>query len=225
VWFPKTGYVTVWKRNNTDIISAVKRKHRIKVIALLTFVLLAIAAIAFHRQILTFAGGLLVSDDKLEKSDAILVLSGEDGDGTRARTGAELYLQGWAKKLVLSGARSSFNHYETDFAGPVALAMGVPQKDLMILTHRARSTLEEGRIVVPEMERAGIHSIILVTSSYHTRRAKRYLKQVCGDRLRVITHPVDSDWFAPDNWWTTREGRKYFLNESTKAITAYIESP
>jgi len=215
----------VWKRNNADIISLVKRRRRVTTIALLTVFLLGFALVAFHRPILTFAGGLLVSSDQLVKSDAILVLSGEDGDGSRTRTGAELYLHGWAKKLVLSGARGSFNHYETDFMGPVALSMGVPQEDLIIITHRARSTLEEARIVVPEMERDGIHSMILVTSSYHTRRAKRYFLQVCKDRISVITQPVDSDWFAPDNWWTTREGRKYFLTEATKAVTAYIESP
>jgi uncharacterized SAM-binding protein YcdF (DUF218 family) len=215
----------VCKCNNTDIIAAVKRKHRTKIIALLTVLLLGFLAFAFHRQILTFAGGLLVSSDPLVKSDAALVLSGEDGDGNRTRTGAQLYLHGWVKKLVLSGARGSFNHYETDYMGPIALSMGVPRKDLIIITHRARSTLEEANVVVPEMERDGIRSMILVTSSYHTRRAKRYFKQVCKDRITVITHPVDSDWFTADNWWTTREGLKFFLNEGVKAATAYIESP
>ena len=113
--------------------------------------------------------------------------------------------------------------YETDFSGPLALSLGVPEKDLMILPHRARSTLEEANAVVPDMERAGIHSMILVTSNYHTHRAKRYFLRVCKDRIKVIAYPANNDWFSPDNWWQSREGMKFFFFEATKSWTSYLE--
>jgi uncharacterized SAM-binding protein YcdF (DUF218 family) len=200
-----------------------KGSRRRWIIVLLAFSLVLLAAVAFYRPILTALGKSLMAQDQLERSDAALVLSGEDGDGYRTRNAVELYKKGWVKKVILSGARGPFGHYETDFSAPLALYLGVPPKDLMVIPSRARSTLEEANAVVPEMERAGIHSIILVTSNYHSSRARRYFRRVCQDRVRVLACPIDDDWFHPDSWWQTREGRKYFLLETTKFWTAYLE--
>ena len=190
---------------------------------LLTFGLLLLAAVSFHRAILTALGEHLLAQDKLEKSDGALVLSGEDGDGLRTRKAVELYKQGWVKKVVLSGVREPFGHYETDYSGPLALSLGVPQKDLLIIPSRARSTLEEANATVPQMERDGIHSMILVTSNFHSSRARRYFRRVCGDRIRVLVCPAANDYFHPDSWWQTREGMKYFVWETAKFWTSYLE--
>jgi uncharacterized SAM-binding protein YcdF (DUF218 family) len=200
-----------------------KPPRRRRIVFLLALLLVALAVVSFHRQILTAAGEWLLATDPLVKSDAVLVLSGEDGDGTRTRAGVKLYREGWVQKVVLSGARDGFSHYESDFSGPLALSLGVPQKDLLIFTHRSRSTLEEAQVVVPEMERAGIHSIILVSSNYHTRRARRYFRRVCKDRMAVIVHGAEASWFHPDSWWQTREGLKFFFFEFTKSWTSYLE--
>jgi uncharacterized SAM-binding protein YcdF (DUF218 family) len=200
-----------------------KGTRRRGMIVLLAFVLLVLALLAFHRTILTALGEHLLAQDKLEKSDAALVISGEDGDGTRTRTAVALYKQGWVKKVVLSGARGTFGHYESDYSGPLALSLGVPPKDLIVITSRARSTQEEANVVVPEMERVGIRSIILVTSNFHSSRARRYFRRVCKDRMRVLVNPADNEFFHPDSWWQTREGMKYFLWESAKFWTSYFE--
>jgi uncharacterized SAM-binding protein YcdF (DUF218 family) len=200
-----------------------KNTRRRWIIVLLTVALLLLALVSFHRPLLTAWGEWLLAEDPPQKSDVALVLSGEDGDGSRTRKGVELYKNGWVKKLVLSGARASFGHYETDFSAPVALSLGVPPKDLMVITSRARSTREEAQAVIPELERAGVHSVIVVTSNYHSSRARRIFKSVCGERVRILASPMDSDWFRPDSWWQTREGRKYFLLETTKFWTAYFE--
>jgi len=115
------------------------------------------------------------------------------------------------KKVVLSGARESFRHFETDYSGPLALSLGVPEKDLMIVTHRARSTLEEANAVVPGNGACRIRSMILVTSNFHTHRAKRYFERVCKNRMTVIAYPANNDFFSPDDWWKSREGLKYFF--------------
>ena len=200
-----------------------KNSRRRWMVFLLAIALLILAAVAFHRAILTALGQELLAQDKLEKSDADLVLSGEDGDGSRTRKAVELYKEGWVKKVVLSGARATFGHYETDFSAPLALSLNVPAKDLMVIPSRARSTFEEANVTVPEMERAGIHSIILVTSNYHTSRARRYFRRVCKDRMRVLVCPTENDWYQPDSWWQTREGKKYFLWETLKYWTSYLE--
>jgi len=187
-----------------------------------TLLLLVLAAVAFHRAILTSLGEMLVAQDKLEKCDADLVLSGEDGDGLRTRKAVDLYKEGWVKKVVLSGARETFGHYETDFAAPLALSLGVPPRDLIVIPSRARSTQEEAIAVQPDLQRAGIHSLILVTSNFHSSRARRYFRRLYGDRMKIIVAPADNEFFHPDSWWQTREGMKYFLWEFTKYVTSYF---
>jgi uncharacterized SAM-binding protein YcdF (DUF218 family) len=200
-----------------------KTSGRRRIVFLLALPLVAFALIAFHRQILTAAGEWLLAEDKLVKSDAAVVISGEDGDGMRTRAAVKLYKQHWVERVVLSGARGSFGHYETDFMGPLALSLGVPQKDLLIIAHRGRSTFEEANAVLPDLQRAGIHSIILVTSNYHTRRARRYFRRVFQDRISVVVHGADAAWFQPDSWWQSREGLKFFFFEFTKSWTSYLE--
>src|SRR5262249_23649221 len=161
----------------------------------------AFLAFAFHRPILTLFGEWLIAQDPLVKSDAALVLSGEDSDGKRTRKAVQLYHQGMVRKVALSGAMGSFNHYETDFSEPLARVLGVPPGDLIVLPHKGRSTLEEARETVPPLSKAGIHSIIVVTSSYHTRRARRYFQRVArAYQISVSAAPAESDWFRPDAW-------------------------
>ena len=200
-----------------------KRSGRRRIVALLALLLIAFALIVFHRQILTAAGQWLLADDPLVKSDAALVLSGEDGDGLRTRAAVKLYQDHWVAKVALSGARGAFGHYETDYMGPLALSMGVPEKDVILIPHRARSTFEEANAVLPELEHAGVHTMILVTSNFHTRRARRYFRRVFGDRISVTVHGADNNWFQPDSWWQTREGMKFFFFEFTKSWTSYLE--
>ena len=200
--------------------------RRLLVVLLAVSLLLAAGAV-FHRRLLSAAGEWLVAGDPLVKSDAALVLSGEDADGDRTRAGVWLYQHGWVKKLALSGAREAFGHYETDYSGPLALSLGVPEKDLLILTSRSRSTQEEAETTLAELQRAGVHSLILVTSNYHTRRARRFFRNVAGKimpgQMQIIVYGARDEWFHPDSWWQTREGMKTFFFETMKTWTSALE--
>src|SRR6201991_4470338 len=70
-----------------------------------------------------------------EKSDCILVLGSHDL--RVADCGAELYLQGWAPLLILSGGLGNFTsdmwtEPEADKFARIAMEMGVPQTDILI---------------------------------------------------------------------------------------------
>lgn len=190
---------------------------------LLVLLFLALVGVVFRRPLLVAAGRWLVTDDRLEKCDAAVVLSGEDGDGRRTREAVTLYKNGWVRKIVLSGTLGPFSHYETNFSLPLAVSLGVARDDLVVITHQGRSTKEEAAVLLPPMEKSGIRSIILVTSNYHTARARRIFLQVCRGRLRVLAHPASNQWFQPDSWWQSREGRKVFLLESAKRLNSFLE--
>jgi hypothetical protein len=60
----------------------------------------------------------------------------------------------------------------------------------------------------------GWKRVILVTSSYHTRRSRYICERVfpAGTILHVIA--ARDAGYNPDDWWSTREGLKIFFHEA-----------
>ena len=80
---------------------------------------------------------------------------------------------------------------------------------------------DEAAALVPELRRLGTRSFLLVTSDYHTRRARDYFRPLTsGLDMRVIA--VKDQVFRPDSWWRTREGQKIFCLEWTKTVARLL---
>jgi len=197
---------------------AVFRSRRI--VTVLALLVLGLAGFAFHRPLLTAAGRLLVDADKLEKADAALVLSGEQGNGRRVGAAVRLYREGWVRRIVLSGAQIGYGRHESDFSLPRAVALGAPREDLLPFPLSSRSTQEEAEYLLPRMEAAGIRSFYVVSSNFHTARARRIFQRASKGRMRVLAFPAHDDAFEPDSWWQSEWGIRVFLLESLKQVTS-----
>jgi uncharacterized SAM-binding protein YcdF (DUF218 family) len=87
----------------------------------------------------------------------------------------------------------------------------------------ATSTKEEAVLILAELQRRQVHSLLLVTNDYHTGRATRIFRAEAR-RLGydVAIHPIAV--YSGDrtvvNWWQTREGRKTVFIESMKTIAS-----
>lgn len=177
-----------------------------------------------RRPILGGLAGMLVKSSPMEKADAAVVLGGDDSyEGYRVRAAVRLYHDGWVQKLVVSGPRRGYGIYETELSVPLAVSLGVPKGDMLVVPNTSRSTREEAQLLCPLMERKGIRSLYVVSSNYHTRRAHRIFLDASGGRLRVLAYPATDDWFTPGGWWHSREGRKIFLRESLKNAYSLFE--
>lgn len=191
-----------------------------RVIVLLALFVAGLAGVAFHRQVLSAAGRLLVGSDKLEKADAAVVLSGEQSNGLRVSAAVRLYKEGWVRRIVLSGAQMGYGRHESEFSLARAVALGVPREDLLALPLHTRSTQEEAAYMLPRMEAAGIRSFYVVSSNYHTARARRIFQRASGKRMRVLAFPAADDWFHPDAWWESERGIQVFFFESLKQVAS-----
>ncbi len=199
-------------------------RRRRWLVALLVLLGVGVAFFLVRRPLLTTLGGLLVVSDSLERADAAVVLGGEETeDGKRLRAAIQLYRRGWVRKIVLSGPRWGYGISETEMSLPLALSLGVPRSDLMPVPNSARSTLQEAQLIASTIERRGIRSLYVVTSNYHTRRARRAFLRASRGRLRVLAYPAPDDWFDPQHWWESRDGRKIFLLESLKNVNSLLE--
>jgi len=161
-----------------------------------------------------------VANTKCAPADAIVVVSGGD---TRARTaaGIDLYNQGWAEYLVLSGAA-------LDKSGPSnAAAMklqaeeaGIPT-DAILVDEEAMNTQQNAENTRSIFKERSFGDVILVTSGYHQRRASLEFNKRADDTV-IRNYPVvsdkDWDWY----WWLTPRGWWLAGGEMVKIIAFYL---
>jgi len=162
-------------------------------------------------------GYYLSPQSPLAKSDAIVAISGGD---TTARTqeAVRLYNAGYSSNIIFSGAA-------LDPSGPsnaramatAAEAQGVPASAIS-LDEASTNTRENATNVDFILKRQNDHSIILVTSPYHQRRAYIVFHRTLGSGVTIINHSsYDQGWRRSD-WWATPSSRSLTLSELQKVI-------
>jgi len=169
-------------------------------------------------------GAALITDDPLHPAGAILVLAGESREGDRVRHAVQLFKRGLAPLLVLSGTPMGFRTHEADVMRRHAEFLGVPSTRILTVRQNGDSTKEEAGVVVPILKLRGLKEVILVTSNYHTARAKRIFERAAGPYgPHFLASPVNDGLFEPDGWWMRRRYAKTFVYEAIKTVWSAIE--
>jgi len=184
--------------------------------AILLILALAGSTVAYvlRGPLLSRLGHALVVADPLEKADAAVVLGRPPSpQEQRLNTAARLYQDGWVREVVLSGPRLPYGIYETELSLPLAVSLGVPKADVLAVPNTTRFVDEEAELLVAVLAGRGFRTVYVVTANYQSSRARRIFGRAAGGRLRVLVYPATDDWFNPDRWWQSREGRKIFLME------------
>ncbi|MBX9600572.1 MAG: YdcF family protein [Bryobacteraceae bacterium] len=185
-------------------------------------IVLALALLLFFTRTswLGWLGGALIESGEPRRADAILVLAG-DAWGNRIRKGGDLSRQGYAPLVFVSGPEGLYGFHESELAIRYAVKHGYPQDMFVALPNTARSTVEEADQIVPELEKRGVKSLILVTSNYHTRRAaSTFRKRAAAMSITVVAAP--DRVFDPANWWQSRDGQKQWFFEVTKTVASVL---
>jgi uncharacterized SAM-binding protein YcdF (DUF218 family) len=165
-----------------------------------------------------------VVDEPLERSQAIVVLAGDNVMGDRLRHAVELYRQGWAPRVVLSGFsyRSYFN--EVEWMQQEAVNLGVPEDHIIAVPQRATSTLAEALALHRVLAEHEFRTIIVVTSNYHTRRSRMIFRALYREQgTQILMSAAPDHEFKPQRWWKDREGRIRFLWEGLATINTWWE--
>jgi len=205
-----------------------RRFLRATLVAVLT---LAGGVYLSRASLLERAGSFLIAEDAPLASDAIVVLSGSFPD--RILEAVALYRDGYAKQIVL--CREPENHalnllkergvkIEPGFERNryVAESLGVPPQAISVIGESAGSTFGEARQVLRNARERGFHSILLVTSKIHTRRAAVIYRHLAGDSVRIVTRPARDDSFRPDTWWHSRAQVRRVVIEYEKLIVFFF---
>lgn len=164
-------------------------------------------------------GFFLSPQSNLQKSDAIVVISG-GRNTSRAEKGIDLYKHGWAPRLVLSGAALDDGPSNAAVMRQQALAAGVPASAI-ITEERSQTTYQNATDTKRLLAPLGIHSLILVTSPYHQRRADMTFHHVYGPGYTILGQSSVDDRWSKKAWWKSGFAFNISMDELRK-IT-YIE--
>jgi len=190
----------------------------------LVFALVLCAVVYLARYpILRFAGEGWVIDDPIEPADAILVLSDDNFYGDRATRATQLYRQGMGPVVVASGRRLRPYAGIAELMEHDLVERGVPKDKILRLAHDADNTKEEAQALARFSAQRKWRSVIVVTSNYHTRRARYIFSRVfpAATLVRVSSAP-DGD-FDPERWWQKRISIKKLTREWAGMLVALWE--
>jgi len=176
-----------------------------------------------RKPLLRAAATFWIVQDRIEPAEAIIVIGDDNLTSDRAAEAATLFRAGWAPQVVASGRMLRPYVSVADFIARDLETQGVPTSAIVRFSHRANNTLEEAEGLQVLITQKGWHRILLVTSNYHTRRARYIFRKVLPETVRLELVGAPDSQFQPDTWWTSRQSRKLFFLEAVGYLEAVWE--
>ncbi len=183
----------------------------------------------FHQPVLTRVADYLIVADPLEQAEGIAVLSGDET--ARCPKAADLFLHGWAPRILLTkgyyphgalalqryGVRELESH-EKCLA--ILRFYNVPAQAVEVLDGYNESTADEVYRLRRYLQGQKMTRVIVVTSSFHTRRSRLLLRRVLrGTGVEVSVQAAPANFlFDPQEWWTRRRDSTTLLWEYQKLL-------
>src|SRR5574337_1706928 len=138
-----------------------------------------------HPFLLRAMGRYLITEDRLQKAGAIVVLAG-DGGVARTLEAVRLYQDGYAPRIVLTHQRLLKGYEalarlgitapeERDIQWMILKAMRIPATVVLQVSERADSTESEMAYLARLLKQHRIGTVILVTDRSHSTRASKIL--------------------------------------------------
>ena len=152
--------------------------------------------------VLRRAGQWLVVTTPIHRADVIVALG---GDRARQEKAYELYQRGLAPFVLFTGADARDRDYG---------CLGIPPEAAMAVPAPVFTTNGESDVVREVVEKNRFHSVLIVTSPYHSRRAlAAFRKEFRGRPVEVMLDVCDAPAFLAHPWWTSHMGVKTILTE------------
>lgn len=198
-------------------------RGRFRVFSLLALLILLLTFWLARPLWLPWVGYALIHDEGPARADMAVVLGG-DSWGQRITAASELVRAGYVPKVLVSGP-PYYDLHESDSEIGYAFHHGYPLEWFEAFPNDANSTREEAWAIVPELRRRGVRKFLLVTSNFHTARARRIFMAVAramggGPEMRTVAVP--DHFFNPDSWWRRREGQQVAFIEWSKTIATLM---
>lgn len=175
----------------------------------------------------------LVVEKKLRNADVIFVLAGSAVYPERTQKAATEFKAGVSKTVLLSDDGKNAGWFQSEGRNPkfVELARrslqsnGVPTESIEVMESEVSGTIDEAAGFKNLASSRDWRSVLVVTSSYHTRRAlNTFERSLEGTGITVgITSPSENEFMPTANcWWLTPKGWRYVGGEYLKSLYYWL---
>ncbi len=176
------------------------------------------AVVLLHRPVLAGFAGLFRVDDPAP-SDALVVLLG--GLSHRPAHAAELFARGIAPVVLIgtSAIEGASRRNETEESVRELVQLGVPRSAIVVLPGTVTSTRDEARRVADYAESHALRRITVVTSAFHTARARWIFRKILkGQEIDIRMAAAPHPDFTEASWYKTDEGMVMYFTEAFKTL-------
>lgn len=198
--------------------SANQPKIKNKIVVLFAVILFFLAL--FHEPVLNYLAGRLVYKDDIKPSDAIVVLTGDE-TGDRLMAGISLFKKGYGKKIVFWGGPVYWKITYAELFSRLLKENGIGSEAAIWSDERLvqNSTQGEALVNIRLLKAMGARSFILVTSDYHTMRARSVYVPLAGKNgMTMYVFPAHDSDVELKGWWKDRQSAKMVLMEFEKTV-------
>jgi uncharacterized SAM-binding protein YcdF (DUF218 family) len=182
---------------------------------------LGIGAWMGREWLLRSAGDLWIVSDPLGPADAVAIFGG--GLADRPLAAARYYRQGLVTNILVSDDRQAL----TEKAGIVTpelaaneilLKLGTPESAIATFGHALGNTRQEAFALRAWAEQHNLHSVIVPTQLFSTRRARWMLRRVFPREFQIRVIALDTPDYRKDDWWCRMQGITAFKNDVIKYL-------
>lgn len=159
--------------------------------------------------------------------DAVLVLGG--GASTRPFVAVEMVRARLAGQILISNVERTSENLdgllpeEEEITRQILLRSDIPPEQIEILSTEVGSTEAEAQVLAAWLQEHPSARVAVVTSDYHTRRARILILRACGGNAgRVVYIGAPTDGFGPRNWWHSEAGLVSYLTEYLKLARTLV---
>lgn len=193
---------------------------------LLAFIVLLVAGSAaawFARvPLLQGAAQWWIVSDPVEPADAVAVFGG--GLQDRPFSAAKYYKEGLVKRIAVSNvgeyptAKLGVTMSHTAENRAVLLKLGVPEDAIAVFGENLANTHMEAAALHQWAKQNDVHSIIVPTEIFSTRRVAWMLRREFGGDAAIRIVALDPLDYNRTNWWRHEGGVIGFQNEFIKYL-------
>jgi len=173
-----------------------------------------------RHPIMRYAAESWIVDAPATHADAILLLGDDNFYADRATRAAELIRQGAAPVVVASGRRLRPSAGIVELMQHDLIERGVPKEKILPFAQDADNTEEEAAALAKFCSERHFRSVIIVTSNYHTRRARYIFAKTFPSSISISAASARDGDFDPEHWWEKRKSEKLFVHEMAGMLVA-----
>jgi uncharacterized SAM-binding protein YcdF (DUF218 family) len=189
----------------------------------------AILGLVVWSLVAWIAARTLMVSAELPHADAMVVLSGSSLYQERTGRAAQLFHEGRAPKIILTNDNQPAGWSNELQRNPLFIEreaeelrrVGVPDDEIERLPQTVSSTHDEALLLREYAEAHGLHSLLIVTSAYHSRRALWTFRKVfegSGINIGLASVLPGERTPQPATWWLHLRGWQEVAGEYLKLI-------